>query len=81
MIRKRVAVKQRAHALASEARMSIYVLTGLPMLVGAALTVIRPTYISVLLTDPIGNKILISAALSLSMGWGTMQFIVKKSVS
>ncbi len=37
MIRRRVAVKERAHALASEARMSIYVLTGLPILVGGAM--------------------------------------------
>jgi tight adherence protein B len=81
MIRKRVAVKQRAHALASEARMSIYVLTGLPMLVALALAALNPAYISLLLSDPTGNKILTAACMSLTIGWGSMQFIVKKSTS
>ena len=42
MIRKRVAVKQRAHALASEARMSIYVLTGLPVCVAGGMAALNP---------------------------------------
>jgi tight adherence protein B len=81
MIRKRIAVKERAHALASEARMSIYVLTGLPMVVAGLLTALNPKYISVLITDPLGNKILTAAFCSLCIGLGSMQFIVKKSIS
>ena len=81
MIRKRVAVKERAHALASEARMSIYVLTGLPVLVAGALFFLNPEYIGVLITDPIGNKLLIAAIMLLGSGIGAMKFIVKKSVS
>ena len=45
MIRKRVAVKERAHALASEARMSIYVLTGLPAVVAGGIGLLNPEYI------------------------------------
>ena len=45
MIRRRVAVKERAHALASEARMSIYVLTGLPVVVGGGMALLNPAYI------------------------------------
>jgi tight adherence protein B len=81
LIRKRIAVGERAHALASEARMSIYVLTGLPMCVAGLLSVLNPAYISVLISDPIGNKILTAAICSLCIGLGTMQFIVKKSIS
>jgi tight adherence protein B len=81
MIRKRVAVKERAHALASEARMSIYVLTGLPVFVAGAIVLLNPGYISLLITDPLGNKILIAAVMSLLTGLGIMQLIVKKSVS
>jgi tight adherence protein B len=81
MIRKRVAVKERGHALASEARMSIYVLTGLPVVVAGAIVLLNPGYINLLLTDPLGNKILISAVMSLLTGLGVMQLIVKKSVS
>jgi tight adherence protein B len=81
MIRKRVAVKERGHALASEARMSIYVLTGLPVFVAGAIVLLNPSYIALLLTDPLGNKILIAAVMSLLTGLGIMQLIVKKSVS
>jgi tight adherence protein B len=81
MIRRRVAVKERAHALASEARMSIYVLTGLPIVVGGALFFLNPEYIGVLITDPIGNKLLIAAIMLLGSGIAAMKFIVKKSVS
>lgn len=81
MIRKRVAVKDRAHALASEARMSIYVLTGLPVVVGGGMALLNPAYIGVLLTDPLGNKLLTAAVLMELIGLGVMQLIVKKSVS
>jgi tight adherence protein B len=81
MIRKRVAVKERAHALASEARMSIYVLTGLPVFVAGAIVLLNPGYISLLITDPLGNKLLIGAVMSLLTGLTIMQVIVKKSVS
>jgi tight adherence protein B len=81
MIRRRVAVKERAHALASEARMSIYVLTGLPVAVGGAMMLISPEYIGVLFSDSLGNKLLVGAVMMLGSGIGTMKFIVKKSVS
>jgi tight adherence protein B len=81
MIRRRVAVKERAHALASEARMSIYVLTGLPVLVGGGMAILNPAYIGVLITDPTGNKLLTAAIMMLLAGLGVMQLIVKKSVS
>ena len=81
MIRKRVAVKERAHALASEARMSIYVLTGLPVLVGGGMAILSPAYIGLLITDPLGNKLLTAAVILLMIGLGVMQLIVKKSVS
>lgn len=81
MIRKRVAVKERAHALASEARMSIYVLTGLPVVVGGGMAILNPAYIGLLLTDPLGNKLLTAAILMELLGLGVMQLIVKKSVS
>jgi tight adherence protein B len=74
-------VKERAHALASEARMSIYVLTGLPIVVGGGMAFLNPQYIGVLFKDPTGNKLLIAAVLLLCSGLGSMKFIVKKSVS
>ena len=81
MIRRRVAVKERAHALASEARMSIYILTGLPVVVGGGMAFLNPKYIGLLITEPHGNKLLTAAVMLLLSGLGIMQFIVKKSVS
>lgn len=81
MIRKRSAVKERAHALASEARMSIYVLTGLPVLVGGGMAILNPAYIGLLITDPLGNKLLTAAVMMELFGLAVMQLIVKKSVS
>jgi tight adherence protein B len=81
MIRRRVGVKERAHALASEARMSIYVLTGLPVLVGGAMAFLNPQYIGVLITDPLGNKLLITAIMLLGSGIAAMKFIVKQSTT
>ncbi len=81
IMRKRAAVKERAHALASEARMSIYVLTGLPVLVGGGMAILNPAYIGLLITDSLGNKLLTAAVMMLLTGLGVMQLIVKKSVS
>jgi tight adherence protein B len=81
MIRKRIAVKERAYALASEARMSIYVLTGLPIVVAIGLSLLNPKYISLLINDPLGEKILTAAVALLCTGIGTMQMIVKKSIT
>ena len=81
LIRKRLAVKERAHALAAEAKMSIYVLSALPFLIAGALAFVNPTYISTLITDPLGNKVLIAAAIALGSGLASMRFIMKKSMS
>ena len=54
VIRKRVALREHARALASEARTSIYILAALPVFAGGALAVINPDYISTLFVEPQG---------------------------
>ena len=81
MIRRRVAVKERGHALASEARTSIYVLSGLPIVIGGAMGFLNPEYMALLFTDAFGNKLLIAAIVCLFCGIGAMKMIVKKSLS
>ncbi len=61
--------------------MIIYVLTGLPIVVGGAMAFLNPKYIGVLFTDPLGNKMLVAAIMLLGSGLGAMKMIVKKSVS
>ena len=56
VIRKRVALRGHAHALASEARTSIYILACLPVFSGAALAVLSPDYLATLFTDYRGQQ-------------------------
>ena len=79
-IRKRVAVKMRGHALASEARASCYVLAALPFVVGTLIYVVNPAYISVLFTTPPGLKLLGLAAISFSVGLYLMYQITNRSL-
>ncbi len=79
-IRKRENARKRGHALAAEARTSIYVLAGLPIVVGAMLFVVNPEYISVLFTDPVGEKMLGIGCGMLCFGIWVMQQIIKASL-
>jgi tight adherence protein B len=80
VIRKRVAVRKRAYALASEARTSTYILAGLPVVTGGALVLIDPGYISILFTDPTGNVILGTAIGMLATGIFVMRTTITKAL-
>ncbi len=79
-IRKRENARKRGHALASEARTSIYVLAVLPIIVGSMLFVINPDYIGVLFTEPAGEKLLGIAVGMLITGLFVMNQIIKGSL-
>lgn len=81
LIRRRLALKERGHALSSEARTSSLILGGLPVAMGLGLWLLSPAYISVLFTTKTGNKILAAALFSLACGALTMRTIIKKSLS
>jgi len=81
VVRKRVATRQRGHALAAQARASAYVLAAVPVFAAAALLVINPRYILLLVHDPRGNVVLAAAAASLALGLGTMKAIIRRSLS
>lgn len=81
VIRKRVAVKARALALASEAKMTMYVLAALPFIVGIGLTVLNPAYVSQLVFTSTGRIILAIGVGLLTMGIVSMRVIIRKSVS
>lgn len=80
VIRKRVAVRKRAYALASEARTTTYILAGLPILTGGGLMLLNPDYASVLFTDPTGNTILGAAIGMLVMGIFVMRTTITKTL-
>ncbi len=79
-IRKRVAIKLRGHALAAEARISCYVLGGLPFAVGAGLLLLDPDYVLLLFTSGTGQKLLLAAIALLVTGLTTMQMITKRTL-
>jgi tight adherence protein B len=79
-IRKRENARKRGHALASEARTSIYVLAVLPVLVGAMLFVVNPDYVGMLFTDSTGQMLLGIAIGMLLSGLWVMQQIIKRSL-
>ena len=80
VIRKRVALRERGNALASEAKTSAGVLAALPPLAGGALYLLNPSYMSILFTDPAGKKVLAMAVVMLGGGIMIMRWIIKRSL-
>ena len=80
VIRKRVAVRKRAHALASEARTTTYILAALPVVTGLILALINPSYISLLFTDSTGNAVLGTAVGMLATGMWVMRTTISRSL-
>lgn len=81
VVRKRVAMKERGIALASEARLTMWFLGCLPFVITAALMVIAPAYLLPLVTTSMGKKLLFAGIALLCLGFGSMRVIIKKSVS
>ena len=80
MIRKRVAMRERGRALASEAKTSAGILAVLPIISGLGLWALNPDYMSVLFTDTTGQFVLAGAVLMLFGGIMSMRMIIKKSL-
>jgi tight adherence protein B len=81
VIRRRVALRERGRALASQARASAIVLIILPIATALLLLVIDFNYISLLIVDPTGRRILATAIILLGLGMYTMRTMIRKSLS
>jgi len=81
VMRKRTAAKAKGYALAAEARTSAAVLAGLPVVTLLGLMALNPTYMMRLFTDPLGNKILAGACVSLGTGIFIMRALIRRSLS
>jgi tight adherence protein B len=81
VIRRRVALKARGQALASEGKTSAAILAALPVFTGLMLFVLNPVYIGVLFTEPTGRKIFGLAVVSLGTGIMVMRSIIRRSLS
>lgn len=76
-IRQRFVFKGKVKALTAEARFSAMILGGLPFFVAGAIWTIRPDYLSVLFTDPMGKAIVLGIVVWFSLGVVVMTEITK----
>ncbi len=81
VVRKRVALKARGYALASEARTSSAVLTALPFFSGGALAVMNPSYMSTLFQEGPGQTLFGAGVVWLGLGMIVMRTMIRKSLS
>jgi len=81
VIRRRIALQARGYALASEARTSTLVLTGLPFVTLLLLYFSNADYIAPLFSEPLGHKMLGVAFLLLTGGTIVMRTIIGKALS
>ena len=77
VIRKRAALKARGYAMTAEARTSSAILGMLPIVTGAMLYMLNPTYMNVLFFDPTGKIFFSTAVISLALGMLTIKAIIK----
>jgi tight adherence protein B len=80
-VRQRVALAARAKALAGEVIFSSRALSCAPLIVGGLLYMTNPSSIDLLFSDPVGNKLLVYAIVSVLMGYFTIRWMVRRETS
>jgi tight adherence protein B len=80
IIRQRKALRQKARALAAEAKASAAIVATLPFVAGVGLFLINRELMSALLVDPRGRQMLGIAFVSLLLGIAVMKAIIKSSL-
>jgi tight adherence protein B len=77
ILRRRRQMKLKVKAMSSEARASAMIIGALPFIMTGVLSVVSPSYISLLFTTERGHHLLIGAACSMTLGVGIMTKMVK----
>jgi len=80
LIRERFKLKGRVRVLSAEGRMAAWVLTALPFGVAAAIQALNPDYMSLLVTHPIGQKLLYLVIVMMGMGIAVIRKMVRIEV-
>ena len=78
-IRDRQQLDRQIKTLTAEGRISAYVLTALPIIVGLAMALLNPDYFEPLRTSP-GPQILFGACILLGVGWIWMRSMIKAEI-
>ena len=80
-VRKRAAARERGSALASEAKMSMYILAALPPCAGGIMFVVNAPYLMPLFEKQAGERILAFACILWCVGMFSMRLLIRKSLS
>ena len=75
-MRARFNLKRQVRVYTSQGRMSGYTLAALPIVVGLAISLINPPYMRTLFAEPLGQALLVGAALLQGMGFLWIRRIV-----
>ena len=67
-IRSKAKLREKVHAISSEGRISFWVVSALPFVVGGALLVLRPSFFTDVVTDPLFWPMMSYAPISLAIG-------------
>ncbi|GGG43611.1 pilus assembly protein TadB [Caldovatus sediminis] len=79
LVRKRVAMAQRASALAAEAKASAVILVILPFICVAIMTLIRPNHLSTFFTDPAGYRMMMVGLVLMGLGVLTIRWLIRRA--
>jgi tight adherence protein B len=76
LIRMRFELQLKIRALSAEGRFSAIILFGLPIVVGVALYMMNPEYMSTMFTDPMGQNMIMAGSFLMVTGAVTMKRMV-----
>ncbi|MBI2238422.1 MAG: type II secretion system F family protein, partial [Actinobacteria bacterium] len=79
-VRERDAIRRQVDVLTTEGRLSMYILTALPVAIGLYMAVVNREYLSILFSDPIGIVMSVTASCLIVIGFLWMKRIVKIDV-
>jgi tight adherence protein B len=79
-LRERARLKRQVSALSAEGRLSAWIIGCLPVLFALYLVVVRPEYVRVLWTDPLGIALLIASLVVFCLGLLGLRWAVKVDI-
>lgn len=77
IIRLKFRFRERVKALAAEGKLSAIILIALPFFVGGVITITNRTYLTILLSDPLGMYFIVGAAVLMALGMIVMYRLVQ----
>lgn len=73
-------LRREVQTLSAEGRISSYILMALPVVIFIFLFLLRPAYVSIFITEPIGNFLLVLIGIGLALAWFWMKSLVRISI-